>query len=83
MIEHGCGWGDRQKPPAYYKARDLRRHLSLVGLGSTALAWDLEMVTRDIRHASTELERQRAVARLNNFMATIKLPEYVKWKVEA
>jgi hypothetical protein len=63
-FNYGKGWGRAPKPPIYQTAANLARHLNAEVAHKSAQAWALEMALRNVRLASTGVEKAMAVSEL-------------------
>ena len=63
-FNYGKGWGNQPKPPVYLQAMKLARNLSEEAVEKSAQAWKLEMALRNVRLATTGVEKAVAVAEL-------------------
>jgi hypothetical protein len=63
-FNYGTGWGSAPKPPIYLLAIKLARRLGQDAVEKSAQAWALEMALRNVRLATTGVEKAVAVVEL-------------------
>jgi hypothetical protein len=63
-FNYGIGWGSARKPPSYLYAAKLARKLGQEAMQKSAQAWALEMALRNVRLATTGVEKAVACAAL-------------------
>lgn len=68
-FNYSTGWGAEPKPATYLEGIRLCRRLSEEALGKAQEVWALEMALRNVRLATTGVEKGIAVAALHAAMA--------------
>jgi len=63
-FNYSTGWGSAPKPPVYLHATLIARRLGQEVVERSAQAWALEMALRNVRLASSGVEKAMAVAAL-------------------
>ena len=66
-FNYSTGWGSHPKPPIYLEALRLSRRLNATALDASQRAWTLEMALRDVRLATTGVEKAVAVQALQRY----------------
>ena len=70
-FNYGKGWGSGPKPPVYLVAAQLARQLGRQVSQMSAQAWALEMALRNVRLATTGVEKAVAIAKLERELQNI------------
>jgi hypothetical protein len=68
-FNYGPGWGSQPKPPVYLRAAKLSRVLARRLAEQSAKAWRLEMALRNVRLATTGVEKAIAITELSSELA--------------
>lgn len=63
-FSYGVGWGSAPKPALYHQAVQTCRALTSHAVYVSNLAWRLEMKIKEVRIASNDAERERALREL-------------------
>jgi hypothetical protein len=72
-FNYGRGWGSAPKPPVFLHATKVAHKLGKQATEMSARAWALEMALRNVRLATTGVEKAIAVAELERELARQEL----------
>lgn len=68
-FNYGQGWGSEPKPAIYFEGMKHAQNLGQEATQKQAEVWELEMVLRNVRLATTAEEKGNAVQALTDAMA--------------
>jgi len=74
-FNYGRGWGAAPKPPIFIYATKITRKLGQLATDFSACAWTLEMALKNVRIATTGVEKAAAIAALERELCRLGLTE--------
>ncbi|HWA92089.1 MAG TPA: hypothetical protein VG889_18765 [Rhizomicrobium sp.] len=74
-FNYGKGWGSAPKPPIFLHATKLAHQLGQQAMALSARAWALEMALRNVRLATTGVEKVIAVRELERETERLELTD--------